>query len=358
VIAEGLAQPPCRVVIESADGKQELAREHPVYDLLYRRPNDWQTSFEFREQLGFHLVLTGNAFVFINRRSDGSIIELLPYEPARVTVTRKSDLSIVYRLQHENGSSIEVPPRNIWHLRGPSLNGWTGLHAVRLARNAIGLSLAAEEFGSELFANGARASGYLETADNSADMTDEQIKRVREQWEEIHTGSGNRHKVAILNGLKWQQLSSTADEAQFIETRKFQLLEIARATRINPVMLMAQEGTAAFASIEQTHLGHVTHTLSPWWERFTQSAEVNLFTPAERAEGYAVKLYDNKMVRGTAKERAETNAILKQNGVITANQWLDELDLSRSDDAAADRLTLAVNLYGPAAPPAPAKAGA
>lgn len=346
VIAEGLAQPPCRVVQEDEDGTIRIARDHSLYWLLHRKPNDWQTSFEFREQLGLHLVFCGQAFVFINRRADGTILELLPFEPGQVTITRHRDKSITYRLMMEDGQSVVLTPYNMWHLKGPSWNGWSGLHAVKLARNVIGLGLAAEEFGSELFANGARPSGYLK-AEGSEQLNPEDVDKIRSEWAETHTGSGNRHKTAVLAGLAWQAISSTAEEAQFLETRKFQVVEICRMTRVLPIMVMHQEGSAAYASVEQMFLAHVTHTLGPWWERFVQSAEVALFTPRELEQGYTVKLYEQKMIRGTAKDRAETNAIMKQNGVISANNWRRDEDLSRSDDPDADRLIPATNLYGP-----------
>ncbi len=345
VIAEGLAQPPCRVVQEDERGTIRIAREHPLYWLLHRKPNDWQTSFEFREQLGLHLVFCGQAFVFINRAPDGRILELLPYEPARVTITRHSDTTISYQLMTEAGQTVRVGPQNLWHLKGPSWNGWSGLHAVKLARNVLGLALAAEEFGSELFANGARPSGYLKV--EGEQPTNEQIDIIRRQWAEAHTGSGNRHKAAVLANMAWTALGTTPEDAQFLETRSFQILEVARATRVLPIMLMHQENTAGYASVEQMFLAHVTHTLGPWWERFVQSAEASLLTAEEMAAGFCVKLYDNKMIRGTAKERAETLAIMRQNGIITANEWRDEEDLSRSEAPDADAFMAAQNLYGP-----------
>lgn len=349
VIAEGLAQVPCKVIQETANGRRRTATEHPLYRLLYRKPNGWQTSFEFREQIALHLVLCGNAFVVITRDAQGNILELLPYEPGGVQVTRHNDMTLSYRVTLVSGASIAVPDYNMWHIRGPSWNGYLGLDAVHLARNALGLALAAEEFGSELFANGARPSGIL-TTDTASPLTPAQMESIGESWKAANVGTGQRMKTAVLNGVKWQPLSSTADEAQFIELRKFQIVEVARALRINPIMLMHQDGTAAYASVEQMFLAHATHTLGPWFERFEQSAETNLLTAREWDQGYRVELYDGDLVRGTAKERAETNAIKAQNGVLSRNEWRDDDDMTRIDDAAFDVPVQSTNLYGSSSP--------
>lgn len=349
VIAEGLAQVPCKVIQETDKGARRVATEHPLYRLLHRRPNGWQTSFEFREQIAFHLVLCGNAFVVVTRGTRGEPLELLPYEPGSVTVTRHDDMTLSYAVQMVSGARMVIPAADMWHIRGPSWNGWLGLDGVHLARNALGLALAAEEFGSELFKNGARPSGALVTEAGTT-LDPKQMEDLRVNWAAANVGSGQRLKTVVLNGVKWQPFSSTPEEAQFIELRKQQVVEVARALRINPIMLMHQDGTAAYASVEQMFLAHATHTLGPWFERFEQSAEVNLLTEKESMEGYCIELFDGDLVRGTAKERAETNQIKAQNGVLSRNEWRDDDDMTRIDDTAFDVPMQAANLYGPAAP--------
>lgn len=345
VIAEGLAQVDCKVIQETPDGSRRVAVEHPVYRLLYRRPNDLQTAFEFREQIGFHLVLCGNAFVVKTRASNGDLLELLPYEPSAVTVTRNADMTLSYRVQLANGRQVPVPAADMWHIRAASWNGYMGLNGVSLARNALGLALAAEEFGSELFANGARPSGIL-TTEGGVTLSAEQQAQIKAAWTAANVGSGQRMKTAVLSGVKWQALSANADEAQFIELRKQQVLEVARNLRINPIMLMHQDGTASYASVEQMFLAHATHTLGPWFERFEQSAEANLLTEAEWRAGYRVEIFDGDLVRGTAKERAETLAIMRQNGIITPNEWRDAEDYGRLVGPGMDEARPSANLYG------------
>jgi len=343
VIAEGVAQVPWKLYQRIGEGRIE-ARDHPLFYLLHRRPNEWQTSFEFREQIMLHLVLAGNAFVFVNRSSNGSIIELLPYEPGSVTVKRRDDMSMEYRIRLANGSDVVITRQNMWHVRGPSWNGYLGLDAVKQARNAIGMSMAMEEFGSALFANGARPGGLIST---EQPLKAEQVKAIKDQWASAQAGSGNAMKTALLHsGLKYQPLSWNADEAQFIEAQKRVILNLCAAFRVNPIMVQQTEGSAAYASVEQMFLAHLVHTLMPWYERIEQSAEIGLLTEAERKAGFYTKLEAKGLMRGTAKERAEYMQIMRQNGVITANEWRDYEEMDRSTDPRADQLEPAANLFG------------
>ena len=353
VRAEGLAQVPCRVFQKLPNGGRREAVDHPLHRLLHRRPNDFQTAFEFREQIGFHLALCGNAYVFKLLGTDGKLLELLPYDPGAVTVKRAGDYAVTYAIKLSDGRSMDVPAANMWHIRGASWNGYMGMAMLDMARNAVGLALAAEEFGSELFANGARPSGVLST---DGTLGPAQAAEVKAAWNEAQTGSGNRLKTAVLQGgLKWQSISQTADEAQFIEARKLQVVEICRAMRVLPIMAMHQDGTAAYASVEQMFLAHVTHTLAPDFERFEQSAEVNLLSEKDQKDGYYIELVESGLMRGTAKDRADFGAIAMQNGGMTRNEFRDTIDLPRSDEADADKFIPSVNLYGPPAgaqPPA------
>lgn len=345
VIAEGVAQVPWKLYRREPGKGRAEARDHSLFRLLHRKPNPWQTSFEFREQIALHLVLTNNAFVFLNKSVSGEILEMFAYEPGSVTVTRQPDMSLTYQVALQNGGKVNLPTENIWHIRGPSWNGYLGMDAVNLARNTIGLALATEEFASGLFANGARPGGIISTDQN---LNAETLAMLRQSWADAQSGSGNAMKTALLaGGLKWQSLSYSADEAQFVETRKRIISDICAAFRVNPIMVMQTDGTATYASVEQMFLAHLTHTLMPWYERIEQSAEINLLSEREQAEGYYTKLEAKGLMRGTAKERAEFNQIMRQNGALTANEWRESEDMDRSDDPEADKLMPAANLYGP-----------
>lgn len=344
VIAEGLAQVPFKVYQRQAAGRKESA-DHPAYWLLQKQPNDWQSGFELREQIGYHLALCGNAYVFKSRRPDNGLIELFAYEPGAVTVTRHSDMTLTYSLRLADGRQIAVPASSIWHLRGPSFDGYLGLDAVKQARNAIGLALATEEFASKLFANGARPGGILTAEGN---LTEVQKAELKASWTSMQSGSGNAMKTALLtNGLKYQPLAQTAEEAQFIQTRTAAVVEICRAMRVNPIMVMLSENQASYASVEQRFIAHHRDTLAPWFERFEASADINLFTRDEQREGFYCKLDSNALMRGTAKERAEFYALLLQNGVVSRNEVRAWEDWEPVPDPAFDKPMPAANLFGP-----------
>lgn len=346
VIAEGVAQVPWKLYQRTASGGRIEARDNPLFRVIHRRPNAVQTSFEFRETVILHAVLTGNAFVFVNRSVSGEVLELLPYDPGAVTVTRNSDMSLTYRLMLLDGQQITVPTANMWHLRGPSWDGWMGLDAIGLARNSIGLSMATEEFGSALFKNGARPGGLLTTEQA---LNPESIKRIKEAWDAMNAGSGNAMKTGILSGgMKYVPLSYNADEAQFQETRKQVAREICSAFRVNPIMIQMHEGSSSYSSVEQMFLAHLTHTLMPWFERFEQSAENNLLTDKEQKAGFYTKLEAKGLMRGTAKERAEFLQIMLQNGVVSRDEARasEDMDIIGTPEFANPQP--AANLYGPA----------
>lgn len=345
VIAQGIAQVPLKIYRVTPEGGREEARDHPLWSLLYRKPNELQTSFEFREQIAAHWLLTGNAFVLIMRNARGRVTELLPIEPGMMRLEQQPDRSMRYWLRlTDKSAEVEVPARMVWHIRNSSWNGWAGMDVMRLARDAIGLAVATESFGSEMFANGVRLSGHLEAESN---LTPEKIEELRTYWKSVHQGGGNRLQTAVLSGgIKFKPHEIKADEAQYIETRKFLVPEICRFFRVMPIMVGHQDGTASYASVEQMFLAHRTHTLGPQFERFEQSAEFALLTDAERDQ-YEIELVEHGLTRGTAKERAETLAILRQNGAITGNDMREAMDMPRLPDAILNEYTPAANLFGP-----------
>jgi len=300
VIAEGLAQVPFKLFRETGNGGREAAKNHPLYALLARKPNTWQTSFEFREMLGLHLVFCGQAFIWPNRVG-GEIVELLPYEPQHVTVKR-AGWDISYDINVGNGKIISIPGNEMWHLRGPSWDGVVGLEAVRLAREAIGLALATEEHGARMFSNGARVGGVLSS---EGSLKPDQIATLRESWERTQGGVGNAFKTAILwGGLKWSPMAQQNDQAQLIEQRRFQVEEICRHFRVMPIMAGSADKTATYASVEQMLIAHVVHTLGPWYARLEQSADGFLLSEKDIAAGYYFKFVASALMRGAHADRA------------------------------------------------------
>lgn len=302
VIAEGVSQVPWKVYSDGVARKD--AADHPAYDLLYRRPNPWQTSFEFRETIMFHVVLTGNAYIHKLRvGSDRRVASLEPIEPGRVRPERDQYGVITYLVQKDDGKLARMSADDIWHVRGPSWNSWMGLEAVKLARDAIGLSMALEGSQASFHKGGAKVSGMYSVKEKMGQEKFDQLSK----WMDRYSNGGDREGKPLLldQDAKFQSFQMTGVDAQHLETRKHQIEEICRAMRVMPIMVGQSDKAATYASAEQMFLAHVVHTLLPWYERLEQSADVNLLTEQDRARGYYTKFNPNALMRGAAKDRGE-----------------------------------------------------
>jgi HK97 family phage portal protein len=350
VIAEGIAQVPWK--IHKGIGGGSSAEDHPLYDLLYRRPNPWQTSFEFRETLALHVVLTGNAFAWKGMvGSKRELRSLEPIEPGRMTVERQSDGTLRYFEVSLAGERIPRDPATIWHLRGPSWNSWMGLEVVRLAREAIGLAMAIESQQAETHRNGARVSGLYSLKNKTGP---DRWKQLVDWLARYKSGGDLAGEPLILDDeAKFQSFQLTGVEAQTLESRKHQVEEICRAFRVMPIMVGQSDKAATYASAEQMFLAHVVHCLLPWYERWCMSADVNLLSEEDRRAGYYTKLNPNALMRGAAKDRAEFYS--KALGAGATRPWmtqdevrgLEELDPMGGDAAELGQPIVAA----PAAPP-------
>ena len=301
VIADGLAQVPFKLFRDLPNGGKVAATDHPLYDLMASKPNDHQTSYEMREQAALHLVFCGEAFIWKNQIGN-RVVELLPYEPNNMTVKRDG-WNIGYEVTTENGRRIPIPANEIWHLRGPSWDGFVGLEAIKLAREALGLALVTEEHSARMFSNGARPGGILTT---EGTPKPEDRAAMRDSWQQTYGGVANAFKTALLwGGIKYEPIGMQADQAQLIEQRRFQIEEICRFARVLPIMIGHYDKSATFASAEQMFLAHVVHTLGPWYARIEQSADINLLTDKERKAGLYFKFLPQALMRGAHKDRAE-----------------------------------------------------
>jgi HK97 family phage portal protein len=302
IIAEGIAQVPWKV--HHGVGGGSAAADHPLYELLYRRPNSWQTSFEFRETLAFHVLLTGNAFAWKGMvGSKREIRTLEPIEPGLMRVCREADGRLRYYQLDAGGVEVERDPESIWHLKGPSWNSWMGLEAVALAREAIGLAMAIESQQAETHANGARISGMYSVEDK---LGLEKFEQLSAWLKRFRQGGDKAGEDIILDGkAKFQPFQQTGVEAQTLESRKHQVEEICREFRVMPIMVGQSDKATTYASAEQMFLAHVVHCLLPWYERWGMSSDVNLLTEQDRRNGFYTKLDPRALMRGAAKDRAD-----------------------------------------------------
>lgn len=340
VLTEGVAQVPLHLYQET-NGRKRVASEDPLDYVLYRAPNSWQTSFEFRETLMLHLLLTNNAYVFVNRvGSKREINELIPIEPRRVSVKQRSDYSLEYTIKSDSGETRVFGQDAIWHLRGPSWNTWIGLDAIKMARNAIGLSASLEQGQSEFQKNGMRPSGMIAVKDK----LDKSKFEALAAWLDRHAIGGDRYGKPFIvdrDGSFTPTMLSGVDQ-QLLETRRHQVEDVCRRFRVMPLMVGHPADMAARAATESIFLQHVVHSLMPWYQRIEQSADVNLLSEEQRRAGYFVKLNPNGLMRGAAKDQAEYFAkALGSGGTkgwMTQNEIRDGLDLDRSVDPEADEL--------------------
>ncbi|PHM20943.1 MAG: phage portal protein [Curvibacter sp. PD_MW3] len=332
VISEGIAQVPFKLLREmpsdvSRYPKIIQAKSDPRYDLLYRKPNGWQSSFEFRETMAIHAAM-GNAYAFknvVSIRDESRIAELIPIDSARVTPTQHQDWSITYKVRSDSGATQEFPQEAIWHVRGPSLNGFMGMDMLNLAREALGLAIATEESHAKLHANGVQPSGIY-SIEGTLDA--DKYQKLKEWIEREQVAADSKGSVMILDrNAKFISQTMNGVDAQHLETRREQLREVCRFMRVMPIMLGDADKTATYASAEQMFLAHVIHTLMPWYERIQQSADVNLLTDAERADGYYTKLVEAGLLRGAMNDTANFLDRLTRGGTMVRNEARAKLDL-------------------------------
>lgn len=348
VIAEGLAQVPLKVYRPRAGGGFEEARDTPLFKVLHRQANEFQTSFEWREMAGLHLALTNRHYSLINRVL-GEVVELLPFEPGQVTVTRAKDWSLSYQVRRDDGTSMPVPAENMLHLRGPSWNGYEGLDALRLARESVGLSLQMEEHAARFFSNGANGGDIIST---DQPLKQEQVDRLRAEWKKHYSGTNNAFKTAIMwGGMKWQSRATDNKLAQLYELRGFQVEDICQRFRVNPIMIgFSGDKTPTYASAEQLFLAHVVYTMGPWYERLEQAFDMRLLSRRQQDAGFYTKHTVAGLLRGAHKDRSEYFA--RALGAGGAPAWMTQDEVRAKEDlnpmgGTAAELPVATNVGGP-----------
>ena len=341
VIAEGLGQMPVRIVRDSFDAdtgldRMKIDRDHWAHRLLAVRPNDWQTSFEFREGMVFNAAL-GVGAIAIKNVVNSFVRELLPVPVGSWSVEQLPDWSLRYRVDYSDKTHGYFTRDEVFVLRGPSIDGFKALPAVRLAREAIGLSKALERQQAKLAGNGGKPSGVLSFA---LPLKPETKDKLRETWQ-ARFGSNGEGGIAILDGdAKFQSMTMTSVDAQYIETRRMQIEEIARVFRVQPIMMMQADKAATFASAEQMFRNHLVHTLGPWVSRFEEAANRDILG---NETGIRVDLDERNLLRGDFKDQAEYYAkALGAGGTpawMTQNEVRAEIGLNPVDDERANRLS-------------------
>ncbi len=329
ILAEAVAGLPLNLYRYTEDGGKEKAIDHPLYLLLHDEPNPEMSSFVFRETLMTHLLLWGNAYAQIIRNGRGEVIALYPLMPNKMSVDRDSQGQLYYTYQRGTDEAIRdknqtaiLRPSDVLHVPGLGFDGLVGYSPIAMAKNAIGMAIACEEYGAKFFANGAAPGGVLEHPGTIKDP-----QRVRESWQSTFGGSGNANKIAVLEeGMKYTPIGISPEQAQFLETRKFQINEIARIFRVPPHMVGDLE-KSSFSNIEQQSLEFVKYTLEPWVTRWEQTIQRSLLSTGEKSR-YFVKFNLEGLLRGDYQSRMNGYATARQNGWMSANdiRELENLD--------------------------------
>ncbi len=330
ILSETLAGLPLHVYKYNDSGGKEKYIKHPLYKLLHDEPNPEMTSFVFRETLMSHLLLWGNAYSQIIRNAKGEVVALYPLMPNKMTVDRDSSGRLFYLYQRNSDdvaslgkdSQVYLAPSNVLHIPGLGFDGLVGYSPIAMAKNAVGLAIATEEYGAKFFANGAAPGGVLEHPGTIKDP-----QRVKESWNSAYQGSANSHRVAVLEeGMKYQPIGISPEQAQFLETRKFQINEIARIFRVPPHMVGDLE-KSSFSNIEQQSLEYVKYTLEPWVVRWEQSMCRALLSDSEKPTIF-IKFNVDGLLRGDYASRMSGYATARQNGWMSANdiRELENLD--------------------------------
>jgi HK97 family phage portal protein len=341
VIAEGVAQSPCKLLRPRADGKgAEAATDHSLYQLLYLEPRSGQTAYEFWETILLHRVIARNAYVFKNYVG-GRIFELIILEPGLVQARELPDRSVVYDVTGRDGRAQTLTRREVWHLRGLSWNGSIGLPVIKLAKEAIGLSLALEEAHARLHGNGVQPAGFVSVPG----IMDEANQQKLTGWIKRQAAAANRFNPLVLDqGAAWVSQQMTGVDSQHLETRRFQIEEICRATGVIPLMVFQSDKTATYASVEQLLIAHVMHTLGPNVRAVEQSVQVHLLSDQEKAAGLYLKFYLQALMRGDYKGRQEGLQIQRRNGVINADEWRLLEDMNPREDEGGGQYLVEANM--------------
>lgn len=321
VLSETVATLPLHLYEYKDDGGKEKALDHSLYTLLHDEPNSEMTSFIFRETLMTHLLLWGNAYAQIIRNGKGEVLGLYPLMPNKMTVERDQTTKEIYYTYYKSpdefssnkNDAVILKPYDVLHIPGLSFDGLVGYSPIAMAKNAIGLSMSCEEYGAKFFENGASPSGILTHPGTIKDTS-----KIRESWETMFSGSENSHRIAVLEeGLQYTPISISPSDSQFLETRQFQLEEIARIFRV-PLHMIGDLSGATYSNIEQQSLEFVTYTLEPWLVRWEQSLSRALFSADEKKK-YFFKFNVDGLLRGDYQSRTAGYATALQNGWMSVN---------------------------------------
>lgn len=342
ILSEAIASLPLHVYKYEDNGGKTKVYNHPLFKILHDEPNSEMTSFVFRETLMGHLLVYGNAYAQIIRDGAGRVVGLYPLLPDKMEVDRNDAGKLIYKYRKYDDANPNLKKydtyilsaSDVLHIPGLGFDGLVGYSPIAMAKNAVGLTIACEEYGSSFFANGAQPSGVLSTPGVVKDPV-----KLRESWNEVYGGTKNHGKIAVLEeGAKYEPISITPEQSQFLETRKYQLNEIARLFRVPPHMIGDLE-KSSFSNIEQQSIEFVKYSLDPWVVRWEQSLQKALLMPSEKGH-FFIKFNLDGLLRGDYESRMNGYATGRQNGWLSANDIREMENLNPISDEEGGNLYL------------------
>lgn len=319
VLAEDVGKVPVKVMRELSNGKgSEVARRHPVHKIISRRPNEWQTSMEWRMTMMLHALLGQGGYSYINRGSDGVPAELIPMFPGSVCVKQDPDWTIWYEWSSGDGKRLRLRRQDVHAIHGLSWDGLRAMPVVQQAKEAIGLAMATEETQARLHGQGARPGGIVTT---TSKLSPEEVTNIKQTFAAGYTGVDNAFKTLLLdNGLEFKPWAQSGVDGQHLENRKYQVEDVCRFFRVFPSMIGFSDKTSTYASAEAFFGAHVGHSLMPWFSLWEQAMDRDLLTEQEVDDGLYTKFFVDGLLRGSADQRAAYYQSGITNGWMTRNE--------------------------------------
>jgi len=326
VIAESVAQLPLNIYRKENNGDSAVDSKHPLQTLLHDMPNSEMSAFDLHDFNISKILFRGTSYTQINRTGVGKVGELIPLT-GRVKVDRDSRGKLYYFHTTLSGTEEVLRAEQVWRIPGLSIDGITGLTPIGLARESIGMALASDEHGSRMLANGAVVPSVVEIPDA---LSDQAYERVKQHFNENHVGTMNAGKPMLLEeGLKFKNIGLNNVDAQFLENRKYQVIDITRWYRVPPHMI-GELDNATFSNIEHQGIYFLTHTLNVWLKRYTQSIYRDLLTPAERQTHFADFVVE-ALLRADSESRFDAYVKQIQNSMLTPNEARVKENLPREE---------------------------
>ena len=346
LISETIGMLPLRLYERDGDS-ETIAEGHPVDTILFRRPNRWQTPFEWKQLTAAHVALRGNAYSFVSRAL-GNVQEVIPLNPARMNIWQQDDLTAKYQYTTYAGNYEEFHQTELMHLRGLTTDGLRGISPVSAARNALGLVIQQEKHASHLFTKGAQPIGVLK---HPAKLGAEAIKNIRESFEARFHGIDNAHRTIVLEeGMEWTKVGLNAEETQFLQSRKFSRTDLAMFFGIPPHMIGDVEKSTSWGSgIEQQGIGFLTYTLAPWLTKICETINRDLLREDEQGRFFA-QFDTTPLTRGDLGSRVTSLINLVNAGIMSRNEARKDLNMNPRSDPGGDDFTVTTQIINQDAP--------